>query len=673
MLILSIVIIASIVFTVYFESFFMNFIIEELTTKQGYSIERIHNSMYELRNITAQISSNYDVASLIYHKDKADIVNQTNAMKFIKSIKAMSFFNSFYIISSDRTTYWQDTSMTPMGFESILDKVPEIKSILTAYENDKILLYPDNIKNCIYYVCEDKYNNIIIYKTTGKVFEDRFSIKDAYQIRTWIYYDDVLVYDTGGFEDVYKQIGNKLEDDSYFTQNNYLYKYTKNTDITYISKYDYNKVKYNAIRNSAFLWILLLMISVVVCFVYFKFNMKYERMKKNYDHKIQNISRENEKNNIKRIITNIVSDIEVTAEEYELLKSYFEEKGSKSFYGIMFRFNTNKVKNEDGNSFKFYIYKVVEIMEQNFKNVGLYLYSLIDAEKLVFVISVDEECDFKDIIGKVHNSINNSCKIDIAVAVSEKYHSLSTLIDKYGNLNSIIEYTFLKGNDALIFEDEIGGRRTSEASEFAFEKFLTYLKNGDNEQLERLLDEYIETLSSEKPQIASELFLKFVLNIFSNNNKSITYHDVTMILNADTLKVGKEYLKGALLKNNTEIANESIDADAVFMNYVKSIVEKKYTEVNFDMSVVADELHLNKAYFGRKFRVLFEQSFSNYLSEYRVEAACRLLVETEMKVVDISEQCGFGSHIYFGSVFKKSKNMSPNDYRIKHKKDGQEL
>ena len=132
MLILSIVIIASIVFTVYFESFFMNFIIEELTTKQGYSIERIHNSMYELRNITAQISSNYDVASLIYHKDKADIVNQTNAMKFIKSIKAMSFFNSFYIISSDRTTYWQDTSMTPMGFESILDKVPEIKSILSA-------------------------------------------------------------------------------------------------------------------------------------------------------------------------------------------------------------------------------------------------------------------------------------------------------------------------------------------------------------------------------------------------------------------------------------------------------------------------------------------------------------------------------------------------------------
>lgn len=52
-----------------------------------------------------------------------------------------------------------------------------------------------------------------------------------------------------------------------------------------------------------------------------------------------------------------------------------------------------------------------------------------------------------------------------------------------------------------------------------------------------------------------------------------------------------------------------------------------------------------------------------YLISYRLNAACRLLVETPLSVSEISEAVGMGDVYYFSRIFKREKGCTPTQYR----------
>lgn len=55
--------------------------------------------------------------------------------------------------------------------------------------------------------------------------------------------------------------------------------------------------------------------------------------------------------------------------------------------------------------------------------------------------------------------------------------------------------------------------------------------------------------------------------------------------------------------------------------------------------------------------------FSQLLTERRLSAAKDLLINTTMKISDISETVGYTSTKYFNQVFYNNFQMNPTDYR----------
>ena len=53
----------------------------------------------------------------------------------------------------------------------------------------------------------------------------------------------------------------------------------------------------------------------------------------------------------------------------------------------------------------------------------------------------------------------------------------------------------------------------------------------------------------------------------------------------------------------------------------------------------------------------------------------KLLLETDMTITDICQQCGFSDSAYFGKVFRRSFGITPGEYRLTHfwKKNGFEV
>ncbi|MFC4776591.1 helix-turn-helix domain-containing protein [Paenibacillus sp. GCM10023252] len=78
---------------------------------------------------------------------------------------------------------------------------------------------------------------------------------------------------------------------------------------------------------------------------------------------------------------------------------------------------------------------------------------------------------------------------------------------------------------------------------------------------------------------------------------------------------------------------------------------------------LADQAELTPNYFCQLFHERVGLTPIAYLQKRRVEEAVRLLRHTKLSVSKIAAQTGFDSSSYFGKVFRKHLNCSPQHYR----------
>ncbi|MDF2654615.1 MAG: two-component system response regulator [Bacillota bacterium] len=92
---------------------------------------------------------------------------------------------------------------------------------------------------------------------------------------------------------------------------------------------------------------------------------------------------------------------------------------------------------------------------------------------------------------------------------------------------------------------------------------------------------------------------------------------------------------------------------------------REHFRENITLQDAAGSVFLNSEYFSRRFKKEVGMNFSEYLLELRMEEAMRLIQNTRLKIVEVSEQVGISSVSYFAQVFRKRFNISPNEIRKK--------
>ena len=99
-------------------------------------------------------------------------------------------------------------------------------------------------------------------------------------------------------------------------------------------------------------------------------------------------------------------------------------------------------------------------------------------------------------------------------------------------------------------------------------------------------------------------------------------------------------------------------------------IAKQFMDENFDQGITVSEaaayVFLSQGYFTRAFRDETGISPMNYLMKKRIEKACKLLQNNEIKVSAISLQSGFSSPQRFNVAFRKQMGMTPMEYRKKY-------
>ena len=93
----------------------------------------------------------------------------------------------------------------------------------------------------------------------------------------------------------------------------------------------------------------------------------------------------------------------------------------------------------------------------------------------------------------------------------------------------------------------------------------------------------------------------------------------------------------------------------------------KYIENNYAQKIsVADAAEIagfSESHFMRYFKVTMGTAFVEYLKDYRLTMAARLLLASDASILSISEDVGFENLSYFNRAFKKKYQVTPSQYR----------
>lgn len=92
------------------------------------------------------------------------------------------------------------------------------------------------------------------------------------------------------------------------------------------------------------------------------------------------------------------------------------------------------------------------------------------------------------------------------------------------------------------------------------------------------------------------------------------------------------------------------------------IVERDYSDSEFSLKEVADRLFVSYGHLCSIFKRITGVPFKEYLIDFRMRQACKLLKQGDLEIQQIARMTGYSSPRYFNMAFNKHFGLSPSAY-----------
>ena len=108
-----------------------------------------------------------------------------------------------------------------------------------------------------------------------------------------------------------------------------------------------------------------------------------------------------------------------------------------------------------------------------------------------------------------------------------------------------------------------------------------------------------------------------------------------------------------------------IERDVRRMQQICTYVMAHYVHA-ISLDDIATEVGMNRSAFCSYFKRCKGMTFSQFVTQYRLNTACALLKHSRKQVSEICYTVGFNDVPHFNRIFKKINHISPKEYRNNH-------
>ena len=272
------------------------------------------------------------------------------------------------------------------------------------------------------------------------------------------------------------------------------------------------------------------------------------------------------------------------------------------------------------------------------------------------------------------------CKATVTAGIGKTVSHLVDLPLSYLGARDAVAYRVLYGRGKAIAISEIGLEGKEERNvnkEIIDEERLLdiyrSIRMSSEEELDKCIDLYVENSHLDSPSLQEYHF--FLMDLVTNMHKFLLSkqmdtnlifpkeEDVYQKVQQFSLAELSQWLKEVCKKIQRHIQEMRSDKTKSFVKRAVEHVHSHYMDKDLTVEALSQELHVSAAYFSTVFKRETGKSFINYLTDYRMEKAIRLLMEEEEKTYIIAESVGYSDPNYFSYAFKKKFGMSPSKYK----------
>ena len=132
----------------------------------------------------------------------------------------------------------------------------------------------------------------------------------------------------------------------------------------------------------------------------------------------------------------------------------------------------------------------------------------------------------------------------------------------------------------------------------------------------------------------------------------------------DTLE---KWLVNISVSLHEKLLNARTKSTKSFVEKAKDYVHNNYVNEELSLDRICEVLGVSNSYFSTIFKKETGKSFIGYLTDYRMDRASRLLLETNEKSYIIGKKVGYTDPNYFSYVFKRRFGVSPSKYRTEYR------
>ena len=91
-------------------------------------------------------------------------------------------------------------------------------------------------------------------------------------------------------------------------------------------------------------------------------------------------------------------------------------------------------------------------------------------------------------------------------------------------------------------------------------------------------------------------------------------------------------------------------------------IKEHYAE-NIQVHSIANALKVSESHLSKVFKETMHNTIGEYLTQFRIKEACRLLKNPDNRINEVSEQVGYMDQRYFSVTFKRIMGVTPGNFR----------
>lgn len=160
--------------------------------------------------------------------------------------------------------------------------------------------------------------------------------------------------------------------------------------------------------------------------------------------------------------------------------------------------------------------------------------------------------------------------------------------------------------------------------------------------------------------------VKYAINLQMNGylTKPLDHEEVLALLLQliPDAFVNRQSMDCTCRKERDEIAKRRL------INEVIAIVERDVDQ-DIGLEYISQKVHISSCYLSALFREVMGQGLIFYITNYRMNLASSMLLNSNLKIFEIARRVGYRSTPYFCTVFKSHYSVTPSQYREQNYND----